>query len=315
MKKSHSKIIVFFIVPIVIICILLAWIYNNNQISSLESSSFPRVNRTLLIEGNQRQYYQYTPKNPQKLLIVMHGGATTYDTVANSTQLSVKLSENDGVVLVYPDAINKNWNDGRLNSDGSLLHKSNDIDFIAAIINDITNTYSIPTEQVTIGGISNGSIFSQYFACGGGKVGKVFGVVGSLPFTEAGDNLTCDKTNVKNVVLIHGTKDPLMPFSGGKIAGLGGRVGNLGEVFSAEKTANLWKSKLDCNSEQSETFNPNTQDGSSVKKLTYQCLAGNFTWYQIIDGGHHWPGDNIFQLGKVNKDISASDILIKLAKE
>ena len=76
--------------------------------------------RTFIFDGLERTYRIHIPpdlsENPSPALIfVLHGGGGT----GENTELSLTLggfntiSEENKALVIYPDGIDKNWNDGR----------------------------------------------------------------------------------------------------------------------------------------------------------------------------------------------------------
>jgi poly(3-hydroxybutyrate) depolymerase len=211
------------------------------------------------VDGVQRQYYIFIPPNPSKLLVILHGGGGSYNKIDNSTELSDRLKTDSGVVLVYPDAIDKNWNDGRLDDTGKPLRNANDSEFITQIIDKYQSEYNISPQNTTLGGISNGAIFSNYYGCGASNVSKLFLVVGNMPVTDPFIT-NCANSSVQNILALNSKIDPIIKFDGGRV----GLRGGLGEVLSVEKTSNIWSSS-----------------GKNIKNIT------------LTQEGHVWPTEEV----------------------
>ena len=73
--------------------------------------------RTLRVNGEDRAYLLYVPASwrggqPAPLVLVFHGGGGRGSGIAPHTGFS-RLAEREGFVVVYPDGLNRRWNDGR----------------------------------------------------------------------------------------------------------------------------------------------------------------------------------------------------------
>src|SRR5262245_14337431 len=68
-------------------------------------------------DGRVRTYRLYVPANlhrPAPLLFVLHGGGGSGSNMELMTHQDFnRIADRDGVVVVYPDGVGRNWNDGR----------------------------------------------------------------------------------------------------------------------------------------------------------------------------------------------------------
>ena len=79
--------------------------------------------REFLFDGLQRTYKIHIPPNisdeiSPALIFVLHGGGGTGDGMERSLTLGGFniLSDENNFIVVYPDGIERNWNDGRKNT-------------------------------------------------------------------------------------------------------------------------------------------------------------------------------------------------------
>ena len=95
-------------------CALLFDLSCQNAIADQETST----TRSIIFAGLERTYHIHIPAsydkaNPIPLLIVLHGGGGTGEGMVNLSQGGFnKLSDKEGFIVVYPDGIEKHWNDG-----------------------------------------------------------------------------------------------------------------------------------------------------------------------------------------------------------
>ena len=75
------------------------------------------------------------------------------------------LSNKYGFLVIYPEAIDKHWNDGR-ESEKFHEHEAlvNDVAWVDKLIPELKKTYSVDNNKIFATGISNEGIFSQRLA-------------------------------------------------------------------------------------------------------------------------------------------------------
>ncbi len=87
--------------------------------------------------------------------------------------------------MVYPDGIELNWNDGRMDEEANdRAHRENinDVGFISALIDSMIKDYNINPKRVYVTGISNGAIMSYRLACElSHKITAIAPVDGNIP--------------------------------------------------------------------------------------------------------------------------------------
>jgi polyhydroxybutyrate depolymerase len=104
------------------------------------------------------------------------------------------------------------------------------------------------------------------------------------------------------VLLIQGTADPLVPYSGGRVTVMGrGRD----TVLSADATLALFAARNRCTADSA-----NVPIGA-VDRLTWQGCAAPTRLDRVNGGGHTWPSGRHalpgWLVGPTNTDISAPD--------
>ncbi len=223
--------------------------------------------------GNfDRQFYLFEPQGisndkPIPLLFVFHGGG------GNALQMErglgfTDIARKDGFIVVYPNGIGGNWNDGR-DDDFSKAHKEkiDDLSFVKAIIDSISKAYPIDQKRIYATGISNGGIFSHYVGANlADKFAAIAPVVGGIadPFSSR-----FDPSEPVSVLVIQGTDDKLVPYDGG---GIGfGRRNNRGKIISTDKAIDLW---IKCDSTNVQPKRGNLPDSDRRDG----CTVETFLW-------------------------------------
>src|SRR5437867_1721750 len=147
-EKHMKKIVV-----ILTVCsVLLVYFYLHAQIQTAKG--------TIYVDNRERNYIVYVPVNYEKsgrksLLIGLHGGYGQAGGMSHLTGLN-DLSDLEGFLLVYPDGINRRWNDGT----ETIPNDVNDVAFISALIDRLIAEYRVDPKRVYVTGISNGGFLS-----------------------------------------------------------------------------------------------------------------------------------------------------------
>lgn len=271
------------------------------------------LSKTIDIDGVKRDYYLYKPANnansPLPLVIACHGGGGNAKRMDRATGGISALADQKGFIVVYPQGLGKRWNDGRTVG----LSNSKDIEFISKLIDTLVESNLVDRKRVYSTGISNGGFFSQYLAKRlPDKIAAVASVAASLP-----DNfLKFEKSKPVPVLYLLGTKDPLVPYEGGRI-GLKRGKKNRGRVVSADEAVKYWLE----NNGLSETIpkqkyvDDDTTDGITIQLVEYSNSdpERDVSVYKIIGGGHTWPNGTQylpkFLIGKVTRELDGNAVI------
>lgn len=237
------------------------------------------------VNGLQRTYVAHVPANLGShvpLLLSFHGHGGSGAQQSRLTNFDA-LSDKDGFIVVYPDGIRRQWDDGRPQDAGA-----DDIAFTKALIASFSRRYPIDQNRIYATGFSNGGTFSEYLGCMlADRIAAIAPVSGSLPLYDV---QSCHPSRPLPVLTIAGTADPIMPYGGGKIHLLST---DRGSVISAQKTAAFWAANARCAPvPQTTTLAPvAAADGTSVQRTAYvKCAHGtDVVFYTIQGGGHAWP--------------------------
>lgn len=248
---------------------------------------------SLLHEGRERTYRLYVPKqlhDSAPLLFVLHGGTGSGANMElMSRQGFNRIADRDGALVVYPDGVGRNWNDGRSNVRSQAMEENvDDVGFFRVLVHDLSTRYRIDSKRIYSTGISNGGFMSFRLAC---EAADVFAAVAPVAANLSSDlGPGCKPSQPVSVAMLNGTDDPLVPWSGGQV-GLGAI--KRGMAWSTEQTLETW-AKLDECRERSDdqVIDRHENDGTSVVlHVRSQCKAGSeVRLYEIRGGGHTWPG-------------------------
>ena len=259
---------------------------------------------TIIYDGIERSYILYVPElynenTSTPLVLNLHGyGSNSGQQMIYSNFYEISNTEN--FILVHPlgtiDATGSNfWS--ITPSDGV-----DDVGFLNALIDSMSNQYNINENRIYSLGMSNGGFMSYYLACElNNKIAAIASVTGSM--TSEQMNL-CNPLNPIPVMQIHGTSDFIVPYNG---------LLNLG-TESIDNIISYWVDINQCDMDPiiNDIENTNLLDLSEVEHYIYENGINNNSveFYKIINGGHTWPGATIpFAGNNTNQDINASEVI------
>ena len=297
------------------------------------ASSNPKSNHagSILWDGQERKYIAYIPPGYDSrdsvrllpLVVMLHGGGGGGTIQERITDRGFnRLAEQEGIIVVYPNGIQRVWNGGR-----SVKHRpmadvdgTDDVGFINELIEYFIATYPVDRHRVYVTGLSNGAMMTQRIACEmSGKIAAIAPVAGNM---HVDLYEKCAPVASVPVLMIQGDSDPAMPYEGGAISQnqLLGEL--LGEVISTDDNIKFWVNHNQCASRPTVTWEPDRvpSDGTRVRKELYSsCLDdAEVVLYTIEGGGHTWPGGYQYgpesRIGKTSKDIDANVVIWEFFK-
>ncbi len=269
--------------------------------------------------GLERKYLLYSPPlkpthtGRRPLLLVLHGGGGTNRGMIWLTQERFnELADRDGFFVVYPQGIDKSWNDGRPDKISGAHRKGiDDVGFFEALIEHLIARHPIDSARVFVTGISNGGLMSFRLGCSlPDKIRAIAPVTAQIP---AAIESLCRFESAVSLAVFNGTEDPLVPYDGGQISVLWKKRG---EVLSTDETIRIWRTKNRCISQAITTQLPNiAADGTRVTRIEYSRCNGDskVVLYRIEGGGHTWPDGRQYlskrRIGRTTRDINGCDAI------
>lgn len=266
---------------------------------------------TIEVDGITRSYHLHVPSavgpTPAPLVLVFHGGGGTGPGTERLTRFTA-LADREGFLVAFPEGVEKNWNDGR-EFTSSRAHRDHvdDVAFVAVLIDAIGRAHAVDPRRVYATGISNGGIFSHYLAAHlSARIAAIAPVVGGI--ADPPDAWLRPEQPV-SVLMLQGTRDPLVPYHGGAVAF--GR----GKIIDTEEAARRWaalnggrepvREPLPADGKDRcgglRTIYPGGRDGSEV------------TLVRLDGGGHTWPGGAQYLpellIGRVCRDFDATVLI------
>jgi polyhydroxybutyrate depolymerase len=252
--------------------------------------------RTVDIGGTTRTYDVYPPTAPAEAgsvatLVLFHGFNSSKEEMVEITGLAEQAPA-AGVLLVVPQGMGApaGWN--------ALAGFDQDEAFTTALLAEVQAPSCVDPDDLWLAGFSAGSAFSAVYGCTHAEQVTGLGLVAALA------PAICPPDATPNVVITHGTADPVVPFGGGDQA-----VGETKVALaSVSDSAAMWASRAGCAAEPTLG-----EVGADVAVTQWSgCTGGSTITFQVVDGGGHaWPGaERPVALGRTTQTISTSCVLL-----
>ncbi|MBI5320302.1 PHB depolymerase family esterase [Bradyrhizobium sp.] len=273
---------------------------------------------TIAIGKVTRHYTARLPDTKSApLVIVLHGNTQTGADMITRTGWPA-VAKREGFGVVFPDGLNHSWADLRPNNlrAGRVPpHGTDDVAFIAKLVEKFVAEGSADPKRVYITGISNGGAMTMTLVC---KRADLFAAAASvvINLTDPSAN-PCRPSRPMPMLMMNGTADPLVPYKGGR----GTSRFAVDGFWSVEKTLGFWRRNNGCEAKDAavtDLEDSDRGDRSSVTRIDSNCPAGrDVVLYRVNDGGHRMPGSpdarfprlaNTF-LGPQNRDIDGAETI------
>jgi polyhydroxybutyrate depolymerase len=243
---------------------------------------------TLAQGGQDRTYRLHVPAGLQKpapLIIALHGGGGSGKVMERATGLSA-LADSRGFVVVYPDALEGHWNDGRnARTIDEQVDDVDDVGFVVTLVGELVSQGLVDPYRVFVTGISNGAILSHRLACEHSELfAAAAPVVGAMaaPVLER-----CRPASPMSWLIINGTEDKFIKYEGGTVYNDDDRRGR---TASVDATVAKWRAANACDAEETmSVIDAVPDDGTAVHVSEWRCTDARIVLHRIEGGGHTWP--------------------------
>jgi polyhydroxybutyrate depolymerase len=263
--------------------------------------------------GHNRTYVLHLPGGKPRaglpLVIMLHGAGGQGRGMERLAGLD-PLADREGFAAAYPDGVWRQWNDGRAKIS---FPRTDDVGFLLALVDHLTGDGTVDRRRVYVAGISNGGMMAQRLACeASDRIAAVASVAATLPEKIEPD---CRPKRPVSILLMHGTKDPLVPYEGGMITSPHG-IPTGSRVLSVDATARFWASRDGCaDGPEASSLPDPADDGMTVRAVRYRDCRDHSAVeaYTIEGGGHTWPGGlqylPVFVIGKTSRSLNADETI------
>jgi polyhydroxybutyrate depolymerase len=272
------------------------------------------------VSGTIRDYILYLPPNFNKLeklplVFELHGGEGDMNKMQNYSNFN-DIASKHGFAVVYPNSLDGNWNDGRLNQADIKNKLGDDVGFISSLIDSLVQNAKIDPDKVYATGISNGGFMTQKLACDiGNKLTAIGPIATAVPTNYVTD---CKPAKPIPIIWFQGTTDPLIPFNGGDLVtkSLFGNSTRKGTVLSSQDSLKFWMDNNGVSGSPviTQLTDLDKNDSSDITHFSYSSSRNApIEFYKVNGGGHSVPG--LIQylpkiiIGNVNGDVKAEELI------
>jgi polyhydroxybutyrate depolymerase len=236
----------------------------------------------------QREYLVYTPANHNgslPVLFFLHGLGEQIVTCNQEFNFS-QLAEDFGWAIVAPQALSQGifgtmWNAGLISS------SIDDVGFLLALLDSLTEQYQLDPDSVFFTGFSMGGFMTYRMAIEhGDRITACAPVSGLISTVDA----TKIPITPVRILHIHGTNDNIVGYNGvsfGTTLGLG-----------VDAILDYWQNTNGCNGEPAIDTLPNLKiDGLRFVRYTYDCET-DLQHLKVVGGTHKWYHDaDLYDVG------------------
>lgn len=267
---------------------------------SIQVSSQKTIQATIIHDSLTRKFSFYVPASyaagkQAPLVFNLHGYGSNGDQQEFYGDFR-KIADTAGFIVVHPTGtINTQTNETYWDCGLVAGNGVDDVGFIHAVNDTLSQAYSIDRDRIYSTGMSNGGFMSYHLACVSNQFAAIASVTGSMTLLTLAQ---CKNANAIPVMEIHGTADPVVNYNGS--AG----------VLSIPEVVDYWIEKNSLNKQvlvQTNVPDINTSDNATAELYMYPGM-NEVQHYKIINGGHTWPGTP-FIIGTTCQDFKASEVI------
>jgi len=285
--------------------------------------------KTFTHNGTKRAYRIYVPEAVKKskssvpLVFCFHGGGGTAEVASKMGWTPI--AEEEKLVVIYPEGLNKHWNDGRnAKKFAEQDAKTNDVAFVVALLDHLEKELpQIDPKRIFTTGASNGGFISHRIAIEASDRFAAAGIIiAPMPKPFATGEKPFKPSHPISIVIVNGTADPFVPYEGGPITPnftprrkqSADIDFSRGECSSTDEAIELWlkHNQLDNKKSKVETLpDKDPDDGCTVEKSAWSGGKNGTSviLYKVKGGGHTIPGGSQYLperiIGKTCQDFDS----------
>lgn len=237
------------------------------------------------------------------LVIILRGGRDKNAHLRRILGLE-EMARSSGPILLYPEPVSGHW------SDAPGAESSRDAVFIRDLIAKLVSEGIADPRKVFIIGVSNGGMMALRLACDNAIVfAGAAAVITGMPSDLAA---TCKPARPLPFMMIAGTADPLVPYTGGK-ADL---PESKAELLAVDATLAIFGKAAGCGEGHTTTPFPDRdrRDGTRAYLDRLIGCKAPVEAVRIEGGGHavpgHWSGAGLGPArGRRNNDIESASLI------
>ncbi|MGE0481631.1 MAG: PHB depolymerase family esterase [Phycisphaerae bacterium] len=245
---------------------------------------------------------------PRPVVLALHGGGGDGPQMERLSGLRA-VADDAGFLLVYPDGVEGNWNDGRPEVGAT----ADDVQFVRDLLDELATLYAVDPARIYATGMSNGGHMCFRLAY------ELSDRIAAIAPVAALLSAPLGRTRPPRAVpafVIAGDADPICPNDGGQV---GGGLTDRGVVLSAAETERLWTRTWGELPPplRDDLADLAPDDGTRAERVSYALPADPatpvFVLVTVRGGGHTWPGGDQYLatavVGPTARDFSASRLV------
>ena len=234
--------------------------------------------RSIEAGGLPREYRVYAPSTgpAESILVLLHGGGGAESPFPQEAEFQ-ELADQESIIVALPKGYPFEDNEGewQLNTQAGARH---DIEFIEAMLTEITEEYVPATSQTYGIGYSLGSMFVYELACQlPDRFTALASFAGTMPVTPA----DCADTSPVSILHVHGTDDSIIPYADSWDWKNWPQVGPMRSIADL---GSFWQEQFSCGTTATEAR-------TGEEELIYSdCAQGvEVRVLSLLGQGHAWP--------------------------
>lgn len=229
------------------------------------------------------------------LVLVFHGSGQTGSVHRRFTGGQYDSLAEHGTVVAYLDGHGRHWNDARLRNGSSARREDvDDVAFVDAVIDHLATTHGISRAAVYGIGFSNGGqMVMRLLLEPGGRLAGAAVIAATLPVAEdLVPSVSAAHARPVPLLLVHGTADPISPYSGGRFSWWARRMFHVaGRMRSFAETAAFFAGVNGVAGEPAALREEEAGNGTAIERRTYSAPgAPPVVTVTVHGGGHTVPG-------------------------
>lgn len=228
------------------------------------------------VDGGPRDIIIHIPPSAQgervPAVVAFHGFSSFAADLEATSGLSA-LADAQGFVVAYPQALGSptEWSFA-----GNRGHDQRDLDMIESLLRMLAEQACVDPDRIVLAGHSMGGGMASDAACR--LADQVAGVVlvAALWF-----EFPCQPARPIPVIAMHALDDPVLPYAGGRIGGVGPGTP---EQLPVEMAMAAWAERDGCGMTPASST-----DADRTTVLTWPDCTSPVVLYRLPVGGHDWP--------------------------
>ncbi len=227
------------------------------------------------------------PTQPIPLVLLLHGYGVT-GAIQDSYFGLGNLVSTRNFALATPDGTldasgKRFWNATEVCCNFNRI-MVDDVAYLRAVLTDVRRRYNIDPNKIFVVGHSNGGFMTLQLAC---ELSDQISAVISLAGSDRQDVMRCQPARAVNVLAVHGTADPTIPYAGAMAGGVALYPG-------AEALVGRWATRNGCTGMRAPNgaaldVDTGLPGAETIRSAHSMCRPGGSAELWRIENGGHAP--------------------------